>query len=655
MINNYNYNNTMNIKGNGNFENKINNNKIELDLALKIFSFFEIQKNITNKTNENKLKNYILSLSKKIIEKYNIKNININNIINNINDNDNKIKKKYEKILFEYKINLDKLKIIHNENNQIKLKYAQLCKNFQKYQQKFNNSLNINNSSKNQKQIINRNTNKNDELSISQKLCDITKLSHQNSLYLIEMNALQKEKENLLKLLEKNKKEKNKSSFTNLNIYKNNFYIKSKNSKNNVNYFNNIIKGKEESIEKFKREINKLNINISKLNEEIKQKNNDLEIKNNKINELNIITSNNEKKIKELIDQKITNEKNAILNEDQIQKLTKENDQYINDNKKNINEINNLKNTINDLQKKLSKQNSNTNNNININANNNNHINTLFNSNNDELYAYSIKDGKDMMTPSFLSFDKNSKNVSLDGGENSNDLGQQILNNSNNKNILNEYESKIKLLKESNNQLIKELNDIKNNNNGDNENENGINGNKKIYKPEEYLIICDKNKDGLKWLLLKNKKYENCKNSYNNLFWVNIDSILDIKKYNKFKSEEDEINEIIINNVKKLEEKEEIISKLNYKIQILEFNIIGGEMEEEEPPKNKKKIHKSKSETNLKNKINNSQNIFINNNKKVIIDDNEQNLNDNIKDDFSKNQYFYLEGNGLGLLNNDKD
>ena len=40
MINNYNYNNTMNIKGNGNFENKINNNKIELDLALKIFSFF---------------------------------------------------------------------------------------------------------------------------------------------------------------------------------------------------------------------------------------------------------------------------------------------------------------------------------------------------------------------------------------------------------------------------------------------------------------------------------------------------------------------------------------------------------------------------------------------------------------------------------------
>ena len=114
------------------------------------------------------------------------------------------------------------------------------------------------------------------------------------------------------------------------------------------------------------------------------------------------------------------------------------------------------------------------------------------------------------------------------------------------------------------------------------------------------------------------------------------------------------MNEIIINNIKKLEEKENIISKLNYKIENMGYYIFSDdEIEEEEPKQNKKKIQKSKSEQTFKNKINNSQNIFMSNKNRFKLDDNEQNLNDNIKDDFSKNQYFYLEGNGLGLLNND--
>jgi hypothetical protein len=140
------------------------------------------------------------------------------------------------------------------------------------------------------------------------------------------------------------------------------------------------------------------------------------------------------------------------------------------------------------------------------------------------------------------------------------------------------------------------------------------------------------------------------------MFWVENNYISDIKQYNKFVSEEDEMNEIIINNVKKLEEKEKIINKLSYRINCYE-NLNGSVMDIYEESKDiKKEMQKSKSEKNVKNKMNNSKNnLFSSKNKYNAINDFEQNLNDNIKDDFSKNQYFYLEGNGLGLLNNFKD
>ena len=260
--------------------------------------------------------------------------------------------------------------------------------------------------------------------------------------------------------------------------------------------------------------------------------------------------------------------------------------------------------------------------------------------NNSELLKFSVKEEKDIMTPSFLSPDRNYNNNSIEANPDSNDL-----KNNSNKNLINDYESKIKLLKESNIQLTKEIIELKNEKNS-----------KKIYKPEEYLIICDKNKDGLRWFLIKNKKYAKDKSSYNNMFWVDNNCISDIKKYNKFKSEEDETNEIIINNVKKLEEKEDMISKLSYRINCYE-NLNSSLLDIYEDPKDvKKSIQKSKSEKNIKNKMNNSKNnAFSSKVKFNANNDFEQNLNDNIKDDYSKNQYFYLEGNGLGLLNNFKD
>ena len=680
IINNY-YNDT------GNKKNIINN-KLELELAKKVISFFNIMKTIQkndtinnphikgNNQQINKLKNYIINLSKNILEKYNINYIDKNNSLVDINNGiDLDINKKYEKLLLEFKINMNKLHNIQKENNLIKSKYNKINKSLQLCQQKYDDLLktNLNNEyiikkKSPKKQVINRNTNINNELLLSKKLTDITKLSHQNSVYLLEMNKIQKEKDSILKKLEdkekylksilsnynkiknenfKIKKNISFSSYLNLEISKNSFYInkiKTNNKKNEMNNFNDIMKQKEDNIEKLKIEINQLNINNAKLKEEIKQKNYEIEKINKNIDELNHKNNNYEIKIKEFIENKKNDEK---INKEKIdnlisdnQKLKKENENYINTNINNINEINNHKNTINELEKQLKNS---INNNIGNNIFNKNNNNILINSpKNDELNVYSVKDGKDIKTPSFLSPERNSINNSLDEGQDLNDMRNSI---NNNKNIIHEYESKLKLLKESNNQLIKEINDMKNVNDDKN------NKTKKIYKPEEYIIICDKNKDGLKWYLIKNKKYFNIKNSYDNLFWVENDCILDIKKYNKFKSEEDEINEIIINNVKKLEEKEKIISKLSYKIENYE-NFEDSLEFEEEPQEIKKKIQKSKSEKNIKNKMNNSS-IFNSKNKVNKDIDFEQNLNDNIRDDFSKNQYFFLEGNGLGLLNSD--
>ena len=692
-IDNYNLDN--NINNSTMIKKKDSNNILELDLAIKIISFLKLLNKIqegyktndininANKQKLNDLKIYIIELSQNIIKKYNKKDKNIFNDIKYINS------KNYEKLLYEYKINLEQNKTLQNENQQLKTKYNQINKKLKIFQQKYNDLLNqnLNNNNvkglKNQKQIIKRNnSNRDNELLLSKKLTDITKLSHQNSIYLLEMDKLQKEKDSLnIKLEEKdnriksliniNNELKNKNlqkkensklqqnnflSYSNLEISKISFYLnKERNKLNNIKieskYFNDI-KEKEENIKNLRIKINQINEDNSKLKHEIKIKSNEIEKMNKKIEELNQINISKENKIKELIqkqkdEEKINKEKidNLINNNE---KLMKENENYINIHKNSINEINNQKNTIIELQSKLNKKENNIEYNNNISNNKNSINNSIYHSNNEENNPYNIKEGKDIMTPSFQSLDRNSKNISLDGGNDSVDLINSLNKNNN---IINEYESKVKLLKESNNQLTKELNDLK---------KNKINNDiKKIYKPEEYEIITDKNKDGLKWFLIKNKKFIKDKNSYDNLIWVENDCILELNKYNEFISEQDEINEIIINNIKKLEDKEKIVEEKDKEIRKL-TNIIENyendfSSEEEEPKVNKFKLQSSKSEQTLKNKFNKNNSVNIFNKKLNIGNDFEQNLNDNIKDDYSKNKYFYLEGNGLGLLNNDKN
>ena len=94
----------------------------------------------------------------------------------------------------------------------------------------------------------------------------------------------------------------------------------------------------------------------------------------------------------------------------------------------------------------------------------------------------------------------------------------------------------------------------------------------KIYSSENYNILCDKNFKNLQWFLLipKAKKFSN---AYEDLIWVSRKQINNIDKFNHFVSEYEEQNKLIVDNLLKLEKKEETISKLKYKINCFEKNI----------------------------------------------------------------------------------
>ena len=112
--------------------------------------------------------------------------------------------------------------------------------------------------------------------------------------------------------------------------------------------------------------------------------------------------------------------------------------------------------------------------------------------------------------------------------------------------------------KKENNNLINTIQDIKSNNQ---------------YNSNEYFIKCDKTLGVLKWYLLKKRTDYKEKDTYENLIWVPKVDIVEIDQFNNYSSE-DEIRDLeLLNVLQKLEEKENIISKLEYKIEKLEKDI----------------------------------------------------------------------------------
>ena len=92
--------------------------------------------------------------------------------------------------------------------------------------------------------------------------------------------------------------------------------------------------------------------------------------------------------------------------------------------------------------------------------------------------------------------------------------------------------------------------------------------NKLKYSSVNYDILCDKNFNNFHWFLLKNKKDGN--DDINNFIWAEKNSLENLDTFNSYRTEVEEENKKIIQNISKLEEKDDIISKLTYKIKQLE-------------------------------------------------------------------------------------
>jgi len=93
------------------------------------------------------------------------------------------------------------------------------------------------------------------------------------------------------------------------------------------------------------------------------------------------------------------------------------------------------------------------------------------------------------------------------------------------------------------------------------------------YNPNEFFILCDKVYGELKWYLMKKQIDYEKEDTYDNLIWVPKIDVVDLDKFNEYSNEDENSHSELLKVIKKLEEKENIISKLTYKVEKLEKDI----------------------------------------------------------------------------------
>ena len=93
------------------------------------------------------------------------------------------------------------------------------------------------------------------------------------------------------------------------------------------------------------------------------------------------------------------------------------------------------------------------------------------------------------------------------------------------------------------------------------------------YNPNEFFILCDKTFGELKWFLMKKQIDYEKEDTYDNLIWVPKIDVIDLDKFNEYSNDDENSNLELIKVIKKLEEKENVISKLTYKIEKLEKDL----------------------------------------------------------------------------------
>ena len=542
---------------NDNSNNISNNNVIKLCYKVKDFFDYlnddsiEESKILLKKIEEIKvLINIILKNNKEIKHNKIFVNYNIRNSANNLS-------MKHKSSFVEKSINLNKTSIesiknmkiltekINDLNNKIKEKDEHI-----KYIKKYiNNPINnkdkenkISELSKNYLELNKENSNLKNELirlkdidKENQKLKNDIKVT--NDLFKKEI----KQKEEIIIKLNKSIKLNEEG---NKNISNENLSLKEKNDefKNSLIEKNKKIQEMNSQIANYKNQINDMNIKLKNINDESRLV--------MEITSLKKINANLNKQLNEIKKKSNTNsdininlnqEKDSDINiiKENYQKISEENkiikkekESLLKENNKKEEEIHKLKEIIDELNKKISS----------------------YSLSNSEPSSSSNSFGIEV-----INYDsKNINNFNIEDFRKQNDklieLKEAFNKYKNDKKIeISIYKNEFGDLKKENEELKVKLN------------ENNI----KIYSSEEYNILCDKNYKNLQWFLLIQKTNE-FSNTYENLIWVPRKKILNIEKFNDFESENDTRNKLLLDNYSKLEQKEEIISKLKYKIDCYE-------------------------------------------------------------------------------------
>ena len=534
ISNNYSNNINNNLKLGSEYYQNINNN--EIPKLIREIQLLTINNNNILKTNKmlkeklNLKEREIILLNKKISKDNSEKNLS--NIINNNNDNkDNEIKKLNEEILYMKNNNKINISLI----NQNISKINEMNEDLNKLKEQ-NNDLQKENGIKSKKIVELENDliiarkeimNKNDEINkISDKFFGLAAEINKRKIFDKKNNVENKKDKEIICL--KQKIEELEIKNKNILSENNNLLIKADEQNNQMKKLESVINELNEKINKNNlRENDKNgNINIIKNNEnKINEENNNFESKENDKdkNEINSLDSI------EILENKIKQKRPSTPSF----KSLEQNNENMEENEsiKDLKALNDL--LLNKIKEYESLLNINSNNEIEkklIELNDKNNIN-----NDSNIPDLDINYFKNKYIHYFQLFQEYKKKSEILENEKE-ELTKRLLNNNEN-NLVTTFSS-IKLNYQ--------------------------------YSPNEYFILCDKTYKEFKWYLMKKQSEYSQNDTYENLIWVSSLDIVDVDKYNEYSNDEENDNLEMVNLIKKLEEKENIISKLSYKLEKIE-------------------------------------------------------------------------------------
>ena len=518
---------------------------------------------ISDKNNKNYKRNSYDNNRDKLI---NSKELNYINLIKKLKNDNNNLANINQKIISENRLLINQYSLFKNEdkdfsynidNNDFNKSIKTLINEKNEYKQKMTDLLKDNEQLRKMIKNNNNKNNNNDNIKnggyylnnshISNIINYNTDINNNNNF-----TKNQNEIENMKNLIKENKNLKTKLNKENENVQKlkeeiESLKLKSISTLDDIKEKDSIIKELNSNIEKLKIELNEIKNNYSMLKSEMEKtkNNNDDEIKQLKLlleeknNEIKNFKDNGIEKTNQLTEKLENITKLENLNKE----LEKEKNEIKEKSEQQVKEISQLESIINVFKEKIKLLGKNNNENINIENNNNNNI----------------INSKILSTPSFKSQEEELEEINNLKKEN------ELSLNKSNKN-----EPFIKINKKSEKDiLISNLDKKSNNETGNNHHIPTLSSMKinKLYSSNEFMILSDTSFKDLKWYLMKKRSAEEETenlDSYENLIWVPVINIIDLEKY---EYEELGNSSEIVNLIKKLEEKENIISKISYKLE----------------------------------------------------------------------------------------